>query len=233
MTTQEKPPAPIVEEDLPLYEVQRADSPIIIDGRINEAAWQRAQPIEFIFPWDFQTGAKQKTLARVLWDDECLYVGYECEDADIVAQYTERDDPTYKDDCVEIFITPNLQFPYYYGLEMNARATLFDYFYVYPHVNLRRFNLSGVRLATHIDGTLNMSGDTDKGWSLEVAIPWHNFVELAQTVDPPQPGDIWRAQLNRWDGVEPNRRLSQWHWSGHEKSNPHNPARFGRLKFVK
>ena len=216
---------------VPSYQVHRAPRPIVVDGKLDDAAWKKADTIEFQFPWSTQTGAKQKTIARVLWDDNYLYVGYDCEDSDIVAHYTERDDPTYKDDAVEIFINPDPAQTYYYGMEMNARATLYDYFNVYPKLLLKRVNFSGVQLATNIRGTLNQTGDRDQGWSLEVAIPWSNFEELAKTL-PPEPGSVWTANLNRWDGIEPNRRLSLWSDSGLDDPNPHNPRRFGRLVFV-
>jgi Carbohydrate family 9 binding domain-like len=94
---------------------------------------------------------------------ENLYVGYDCEDTDIVALFTERDDPSYRDDAVEIFINAKPeQTGAYFGLEMNAHG------------------VQGVRLASFVDGTLNMRGDKDKGWSLEVAIPWVNFEEIAK-----------------------------------------------------
>ena len=92
--------------------------------------------------------------------------------------------------------------------------------------------MRGVQLSTNIRGTLNMTSDKDQGWSLEVAIPWTNFEELGNGL-PPKTGDIWRANLNRWDGTEPNRRLSQWSDSGMVKANPHWPERFGELVFVK
>ncbi len=215
----------------PRYEVRRAASRIQIDGKPDEKAWQAAQPIVFIFPWEFQTGAKQKTTARLLWDDRNLYVSYECEDADITAQFTQRDDPTYRDDAVEIFLNPRpSQTEVYFGLEMNARAVLYDYVSVASARYLfKRLNLEGVQLATWIDGTLNARGDTDRGWSLEVAIPWSNFEEMAR---PPKPGDVWSAMLNRWDGVEPHRRLSMWVDPQDRRPNPHRPDRFGELAFV-
>ena len=70
---------------------------------------------------------------------------------------------------------------------------------------------------------------TVQGWSLEVAIPWVNFEELAKR---PAPGDVWTANLNRWDGVEPNRRLSMWSDPVQSRPHPHVPARFGQLVFV-
>ncbi len=217
---------------VPTYEVKRASRPIVVDGKLDDAAWKAAGTIEFQFPWSRQTGAKQKTIARVLWDDQFLYVGYDCEDTDIVAHYTERDDPTYKDDAVEVFINPDPSQTYYYGMEMNARAVLYDYFYVFPKFLLKRVNFSGVQLASNIRGTLNQTGDRDQGWSLEVAIPWANFEELAKKL-PPEPGSFWTANLNRWDGTEPNRRLSLWSDSGLDRPGPHNPERFGKLVFVK
>lgn len=218
---------------IPRYEVKRAAGRIVVDGKLDEAAWRVANTLTMQFPWDEQTGAKQKTIARILWDDEYLYVGYECEDADIVAHFDKRDDPTYRDDAVEIFINPNpAQQTFYYGMEMNARAVLYDYFRVFPTLLLKRLDFTGVQLATNIRGTLNMRGDKDDGWSLEVAIPWSNFQELASKL-PPEAGSAWTANLNRWDGVEPNRRLSLWSDSGMKAPNPHNPARFGQLVFVK
>jgi hypothetical protein len=215
---------------IPRYEVKRAAGRIVVDGKLDDKAWAAAPGIEFVFPWEFQTGAKQKTTARLLWDDDYLYVGYECEDTDITALRTERDEPTYMDDAVEFFVNPKpSQTTAYFGLEMNARGVLYDYLMVDSKYAFKRFNMQGVLLATFIRGTLNTRGDEDKGWSLEVAIPWANFEELAKR---PTPGTIWTANLNRWDGVEPNRRLSMWSDSGQTRPDPHVPARFGQLVFV-
>jgi hypothetical protein len=216
---------------IPTYEVHRAKIAPIIDGRLDDAAWRAAKPVTFVFPWADQTGKKQKTLARLTWDNDNLYVAYECEDSDIIAVHTERDDPTYKDDAVELFIAPPGVKNLYVGLEMNARAALYDYIYVFPQRILKNYDLRGVQLAVSINGTLNVTGDQDHGWNLEVAIPWRSFADLAD--DPvPKIGDRWRANMNRWDGTEPNRRLSQWSDSGMLKPDPHNPDRFGYLLFV-
>ena len=221
--TRELPP-------IPRYEVHRARSAVAIDGKLDEPAWKAAGVIEFRFPWEQQTGARQRTGARLLWNDEYLFLGYDCADTDIVAQYTQRDDPTYKDDAVELFLNPDPAQEWYYGMEMNARAVLYDYFYAFPRLLLKRVNFAAVQIASHIRGTLNITGDKDEGWSLEAAVPWSNFEELARKL-PPQPGSVWTANLNRWDGTEPHRRLSLWSDSGLERPHPHNPKRFGELVF--
>ena len=60
---------------IPRYEVKRAAAPLVIDGKLDEKAWQAADPIVLIFPWESQSGAKQKTTVRALWDDQNLYAG--------------------------------------------------------------------------------------------------------------------------------------------------------------
>ena len=222
----------IVAEPPPSYEIKRASGRITVDGRLDEAAWRTANTLTLQFPWETQTGAKQKTTVRLLWDDEFLYVAYECDDTDIVAQHEHRDDPTYEDDAVELFINPNPKQTLYIGMEMNARAVLYDYLFVFPSPLVKSFDLKGVKLAAKLDGTLNLTSDTDRGWVLEVAIPLANFSEFTGG-RPVAAGTMWTANLNRWDGTEPNRRLSVWSDSAMERPNPHNPKRFGQLIFVK
>jgi hypothetical protein len=224
------PALALAQPPLPTYEAHRAPSRITVDGKLDDKAWSAAAGVELIFPWDAQTGAKQKTTFRVLWDDSYLYVAYDCEDRDIVAQFSDRDDPTYRDDAVEVFLNPRpSQTGLYYGLEMNARAVLYDYLMYDSRYAMKRFNFKGVLLASHIRGTLNTRGDQDEGWTLEVAIPWDNFDEFTKR---PAPGESWTMNVNRWDGVEPNRRMSNWSDPQQPRPNPHVPARFGKLVFV-
>ena len=70
---------------IPRYEVHRARTALVIDGKLDDTAWRSAGEIEFRFPWEQQTGAKQKTTARLLWNDEYLYPGLRMRGSDIVA----------------------------------------------------------------------------------------------------------------------------------------------------
>lgn len=207
---------------LPTYAAPRTSTPLRIDGRGAEQAWQRAPAAELIFPWDSQRGAKQKTTVRLLWDETFLYALYECEDAEVTAKHLQRDDPTYLDDAVELYLNPNPKNEtIYFGFEMNALGVMYDYFVSFPQFTLlKRWNLSGYELKT---------ARTEKGWSLELALPWDEFTDVGRRAAA---GSEWRMQLVRWDGTEPARRLSIWSDSGLERPHPHNPARFGTLRLV-
>ena len=219
------------QSSVPRYEIKRAAAPPAIDGSLDEAAWRNAPVVVLQFLWESQTGPKQSTRARLLWDAQALYVGFDADDADITAQFLERDDPTYRDDAVEIFINPNpQQEAVYYGFEMNARGVLYDYLNYNSRTLFKRFDATGVKIATSLRGSLNDRTDTDRGWSLEAVIPWPNFEELSRR--PPVAGTVWKANFNRWDGVQPNRRMSIWSDPQNSESWPHVPSRFGEIVFV-
>ena len=216
---------------VPRYQVKRAATAITIDGKLDDAAWAAAPAVTLQFLWESQTGPKQMTRVRLLWDAQALYVGFDADDTDITAQYQQRDDPTYRDDAVEIFINPNPQQEVvYYGFEMNARGVLYDYLNYNSRTLFKRFDATGVKIAISLRGSLNVRTDVDSGWSLEAMIPWPNFEELSRR--PPVAGTVWKANFNRWDGVEPNRRMSIWSDPQNNESWPHVPSRFGEIVFV-
>jgi hypothetical protein len=216
---------------VPEFEGKRAAAPPVLGGQLVEPAGLWAPGVTLQVRWDSQTGAKQATRARLLWDAQALYVGFDADDADITARFEQRDDPTYRDDAVEIFINPNPQQEVvYYGFEMNARGVLYDYLNYNSRTLFKRFDATGVKIATSLRGTLNVRTDTDTGWSLEAMIPWANFEELSRR--PPAAGAVWKVNFNRWDGVEPNRRMSIWSDPQNNESWPHVPSRFGEIVFV-
>ena len=61
------------------------------------------------------------------------------------------------------------------------------------------FDMPGLQTAVMVDGTLNDNSDIDKGWSLEIAIPWNSLQILAngRTI-PPSNGDCWKMFLGRF-----------------------------------
>lgn len=218
---------------LPSYTIYRINSPINIDGRLDESAWQITPTVgPFQFPWHTE-GKKEQTVARLLWDDTTLYVSYRCEDAHISGQFTKRDEPVYRDDCVELFTAPNPnRLDQYFNFEMNVRGALLDNYHTKgpgSGSKKHKWNSQGIKIAVKIDGTLNDDSDTDRHWILEAAIPLSNFQGVAAHI-PPHGGDLWRLNLNRCGGTT-NQQFSQWSPSDSQKPAFHMPASFGRVTF--
>lgn len=214
------------------YALYRAGTPMAIDGRADEAAWVAAPAVgDFKFPW-WVEGKKEQTLAKLLWDDEQLYLLFICEDAHIWAEYTERDGSVYRDDCVEVFTAPNPERPLsYFNIEMNVLGIFLDQYHPDgPGVPVpENWDGQGVRIATSIAGSLNDDGDADSHWILEAAIPLRNFAGVAKNT-PPRPGDIWHLNLNRCGG-KTNAQYSQWCPSRSDTPQFHAPMDFGKVEF--
>ena len=220
---------------VPSCKILRTRAPIVVDGHADEADWRAAAPIDFIFPWnDVETEGAQSTEARMLWDDDNLYIVYKCVDPYLHSEVTEHDGPVYAEDAVEIFATPNSgNLNAYYGYEMNINGALLDYIAAEAGEHNTEsihfdWESEGVQIATTYDGTLNQHGDRDRGWILEIAIPFDNFRHLGGTI-PPRDGDMWRLNLNRTKGYEG--QFSQWSDTRAEKASFHHSAFFGKAVF--
>ncbi len=218
--------------EIPTYTIYRAGTPITIDGRMDEPAWMAAPDVgAFHFPW-WTAGKKEQTVAKLLYDDNAIYLAYICEDAHIWAEHTLRDSKVFNDDCVEFFVAPNSANPNaYFNFEMNVIGILLDQFH--PHGAeaplTEEWNGTGIQIATSINGTLNDDSDTDRYWILEASIPFHNFAGVARHT-PPEPGDVWHVGLNRCGG-KTNEQFSQWSPSDTPMPAFHVPSCFGHMTF--
>ena len=146
-----------------------------IDGKLDESSWQKAKETE---AFEDISGAgfaepKYKTTAKMLWDDDFLYVGAILEEPNIDAKLTQRDTIIYYDNDFEVFIDPDTDGHNYFEIEVNAKNVLFDLMLDKPYRVGGDFFLQwdcpGIQSAIHIDGTLNNPKDTDKFWSVEMA----------------------------------------------------------------
>ncbi|MEZ5319501.1 MAG: DUF5916 domain-containing protein [Vicinamibacterales bacterium] len=66
-----------------LVVAEQARQPVVLDGRLDDAVWQRAAPVEHFVqaePADGQP-ASERTLVRVAWDDTTLYIAADCRDS--------------------------------------------------------------------------------------------------------------------------------------------------------
>jgi hypothetical protein len=230
------------------YPCHRAADAIVIDGRLDEPAWAAA-------PWtepfvDIEGSRKPQpryqTRAKLLWDDAYLYIGAELEEPHVWATLTQHDDIVFRDNDFEVFIDPDGDRREYYEIEVNALGTIFDLFLVRTYIDggpaLHGWDCKGLKSAVHVAGTLNDPSDVDRGWLVELALPWQALAEAAHRPAPPQDGNTWRINFSRvewqvWavDGQyekRPNTRENNWVWSPQGVVNMHLPEHWGYLRFT-
>lgn len=217
------------------YDCFRTEGKMRIDGRLDEAAWQRAVPTAPFVDIRGEGYAEpvKKTSVRMLWDDKHLYIGAELEEDDIVARLTQRDTIIYHDNDFEVFIDPDGDGQHYFEIENNARGVVFDLMLDKPYRSGGSFfipwNCEGLQLAVSCDGTLNKSKDKDRAWFVEMAIP---FSALKRDFNDPQNYKVWRINFSRVQWLHKGQPEENWVWSPTGRVDMHMPDRWGFLRFV-
>lgn len=188
----------------PTYVCGRADTPPIIDGRGDEPAWQQARELSPLRDIEGDT-IPHRCRIKMLWDDHYLYVLADMDEPHLWATLKEHDSVIYRDPDFEVFIDPDGDGLNYIELEINALNTTWDLFLTHPYhfdspIVLHDWEMPGLKHAVNLRGTLNDAGDTDDGWSVELAIPWSSICDHASQPRrnrAPEAGSSMRLNFSR------------------------------------
>ncbi len=179
---------------LPEYHVVRARPPPAIDGVLDDPAWAKATAVNLVNSLD-GSPARVRTTARLLWDDQYLYVSFDCEDPDVWSTFTKHDDPLYTQEVVEIFIDADGDGRTYNEIEVSPANVVFDAYFPERRQGMDLSWESQALTAVTVQGTLNDASDIDQGWRVEMRIPIARLAAVPNV--PPRPGDRWRFNLYR------------------------------------
>ena len=230
------------------YPCPRAPRPPKLNGRIEDPVWNLAPWTEdFVdIEGDLKPKPRFRTRAKMLWDDECLYIAADMEEPHVRATLTERDSIIFHDNDFEVFIDPDGDAKSYFELEINALNTVWDLHLAIPYRDGgsadSTWSIEGLRTTVHVNGTLNDPSDIDEGWTVEIAIPWKALGDKAGMPCPPHKGDTWRINFSRvqWQTtIEggnyvklPNTPEDNWVWSPQGVIDMHQPEMWGFLEFA-
>lgn len=247
-------PQPQIEYDPRSYLCFRTWDDFEIDGRLDEYDW-------LTLPWsedfvdiegDLKPLPYKKTNMKMLWNDKFLFIAAKLEDDHIWGKIKTHDAVIYLDNDFEVFIDPDCDNHNYFELEVNALATIWDLVLRKPYrdesdVAMNAYEMKGVKVGVHIEGTINEPSDIDKYWTIEIAIPWNAIKEFNSAANPPKDGDQWKINFSRvqWetevvDGKyvkkkdpKTNKVLPEnnWVWSPQGIIAMHYPERWGIIEF--
>ena len=171
-----QPAAPTLRE----IEAVVTDSPPEIDGALSDLCWQKAAQSGSFVQYDPLPGepATQPTKIYVAYDQNRLYVGFECFKDDmnkLAAKSTRRDSRFFSDDYVEVLIDTYLDKRNCYAFALNPLGTQRDRRIINEGSNVRR---GGSELGSALPWDCDWDGRaaiyTDR-WTAEFSIP---FAEL-------------------------------------------------------
>jgi len=192
---------------------RRAIGPIKLDGRLDEAAWHKAEVGEFV---EIGMGRlNESTKVRLAYDRTNIYFAFECTEslAEKLRTYWTAfgpDGKLYSQDCLEVFLDPVGDLgQFYHFIFSGVDNSYYDAAYGLHKDPLHPFYQKDDR---SWNGTWSYKGRVDvpnKRWYAEVAIPFKTL-----NVAPPTAGAMWKMNLGRERFVQNLRRgepeLSLW-----------------------
>lgn len=192
---------------------------------LNSRKWDSANPITIDHYWSGDPAPTDKHAeARILWNDDALYVRYACNQGEPLVMNDRPQDITktmylWDRDVCEIFISPNPDTPEkYFEFEVAPTGEWLDLGLDWTTGKRKsdwQFN-SGMSTAARI---------VNDRVTMAMRIPWN------ARLPKPQTGEPWRANLFRCAGKDPRLRFLSWQPTRTPKPFFHAPQAFGWLLF--
>ena len=212
-------------------------TPPVIDGLADDAGWNSAPLItNFRTPWLQPADTSTPTIstqAKLLWDNEYLYVWAKLEDKDFQAYITERDGQTWLDDCFEVFLKPTEQHPGYYEFHVTPANTQMDLYIPERHRRAYAIYKSEhdfeFQSAVHLDGSIEPRTDVDTAWQVEFKIAWKDFW---RTGGRPVQDEVWSYSLCRYDYDQSLNKPTLTTISPLSEPSFHRHEEFAKLQFL-
>ena len=148
--------------------VPKAASPIVIDGRPDEAAWQSARVLKDFYQTSpgYNTAPSKPTEVRLLYDDKNLYVAFRCwDDRDQIRSTVAKRDNVFNEDNVRFWLDTFDDKRRAYVLGFNPLGIQQDG--IFTEDNGADFS---VDIVMESKGVIE-----DWGWSVEVRVPFSSL----------------------------------------------------------
>jgi len=188
---------------------------------LDDAAWQQL-PVMQMVKTETGEAPRQETLVRAYYDPEARVVVFyfDAEDDEILSDFTQRDEPLFRQDVMEMFFSDSGDIHRYKELELSPKNVQFDTDITYTNegkvMGNAKWDLQGWESATTYDAEAKRQTQL---W----VIPYDG-------VDfPPVPGGFWRFNAYRIDYQNGVRELQAAFATG--APNFHVPSRFAYLDF--
>jgi predicted esterase len=199
------------------------DAQPVIDGVLDDPAWQTAMVFDAFKPAD---GQAPKGNARMLvtQDDQNLYIAIESfEDAkdlsSLIAKVKEHDGANmWSDDEVELFIDPSNQRKSFYQIAINSKGVTWDAYIAQP-------GKQGAIPDVSWNPTYKSAAKVgEKSWIVELALPWSSFDSTSKFAS-----DWGFDALIMRQEDEDRQKVGEELWFVPIKGNAQQPAKFGTL----
>ncbi|OGV52418.1 MAG: hypothetical protein A2017_10905 [Lentisphaerae bacterium GWF2_44_16] len=199
-------------EDGPVVEIKETEDGPVIDGKLDDKCWETAVTMKDFFKCDDKSLSPDKTEAKVVFDDQAIYVSVFAEEKNVESVKKTLDSSKHGPwgtDLIEVFIDLNNDGSSYYHFAANPKGEKYAVSFTEPNKRITW------------DCDWSAAGKVLKnGWTLEIKIPYTCFALSGINKNTDIGINICRTSL------EPTRN-SAWSYPG---GGFHTPWAFGTLK---
>ena len=172
-----------------------------------------------------------KTQAKVVYDDQAIYVIFKVEDQYVRAVITKNQGPVCTDSAVEFFFSPDGD-PGYFNLEMNCGGTMLFHHQIEPREGklLIDDSLKQVEVAHSMPKVVDPEIQEPVTWTVEYRIPFSMLQKYAD-FNVPHSGTVWRANFYKIADKTSHPHWLTWSPVINPEPNFHMPEYFGEIIF--
>lgn len=183
----------------PTYICPRATAKPSLTGLASDPIWEAAP---WITTWTDIRGLETcptQLKAKLMWDDEFLYLAAQMAEPDLWAFQTEHDSSIWLDNAFELFLDPDGDGHNYLEWEINPIGVTLDMSMDRPYVcggtRDDSLEIPDLELKLIADGPVNDPHSKAKGWAFGAAFPWTTLTQIGHPGTAPVVGDIHRFNL--------------------------------------
>ncbi|MDP6114804.1 MAG: DUF4838 domain-containing protein [Planctomycetota bacterium] len=200
-------------------------SKVVVDGKLNDAAWKGAQSVVLV-PLQGDV-ALVKTIVSARWTADTLYLAYDCREPKIDRMYLSRrkrdDNQVWQDSSAEIFLNPSGDRTTYFQYIVSANGAVADLKISTDDQGVKKYDWewnANIRAVSHIG---------KDGWMSEIAIPLKEIASANVKAGTRFVANFSRGRNLTGVTKEENQLYT---WSPFLRRGFHDLQRFGSIEFV-
>lgn len=216
------------------YQVARATEPPKLDGNWDGEIWGNVEAIDIKHYMGDEPEHKPRTQAKLLYDDEFIYVIFRVEDKFVRAVAINYHDSVYQDSCVEFFFSPGDDTSIgYFNIEMNCGGTMLFHYQSVPgaKVPISDSDCDKVKIFHSEPKIVEPEKKQPTIWVVEYRVPIDVLKKYCSSVTRPRPGVCWWANFYKCADKTSHPHWLTWSVVDNPQPNFHLPQFFGTLEF--
>ena len=220
------------------YHIHRALVPPDLSADFDTAPWADAETLEITHWHERGSDHKPRVRAKVLYDDDALYLHFHVEDRYVLARRQGYQDHVCRDSCVEFFVQPrpDTTRPGYFNFEVNCGGAILLAYAVPAQASSQPVSddwLDRITIAHTLPARIDKEIDQPTTWRVAYSIPIALFEHYTGGLGDrrPAPDVTWRANFYKCADESSHPHWGMWR-NVEGKLSFHKPEYFGDIHFT-